>query len=141
MSVIDFTPIATLGALVLPKRYDLELYVGDDVEFVFNLKQADGTTALDVSGASPTCEVKTLADGTESSALTPAVAPDMTDAVNGKIVIPFTPAHTQAYVTAAAPTYVDALIWELQLELDGKVRTYLGGKITLHEDIVETVVA
>lgn len=139
MAVIDFVSQGTLGEEILPKRYDLSIFRGDTPKFTFNLKDSEGA-ALDLTGATAKVEIKTKSEGSEGTVVTPGPSVDSTNFATGVVVIEFSSEATNAMAVASQPTYIEALIWELEItDSGGNVRTYLGGLIDMHEDIVENV--
>lgn len=139
MSVVDFVPQGTLGSELLPKRYDLEIYKGDTPKFTFNLSDTGGP--IDFTGATAIVQVKTVAgDGSEGTAVTPGPTVNSTNFATGVVVIEVSVAASNALAVAAAPTYIDGLMWELEVtDSSGNVRTYLGGLIKIYEDVVENL--
>jgi hypothetical protein len=138
LGVGNFQAVATLGQELLPKRIDLKVYKGDSYSFTFNI-QDEAQTPVDLSGGTPVVEVRTVSNGNIGTVVGGTVSVDNTNFATGVVVINFTPAHTNAYGVALEPSYVDYLLWELEITLSGVVRTYLGGRINVYNDIVENV--
>ena len=57
MTIIDYEQAGTIGANLLPKRYDIDLYQGDTFEVVLNFKDA-GNVGVDLTGFTGNCQFK-----------------------------------------------------------------------------------
>ena len=126
-SVIDFTQAGTIGANLKPKRYDIELYQGDTFSFDLILKDSNNA-ALNVTGWTALAQIKKVADNTagETPALTATVG-----TTDGKITISLTSTESAAL---QGPTEYK---YDVQLNDGSTKRTYIGGKITITEDVSE----
>jgi hypothetical protein len=120
MSIIDFPSQGSIGTSLKPKRMDIELYQGDSFDVSIEFKQANGDP-VDLTGV--TANVKFVAAG---AGPTPPSQPvvdidELTGIVN--INIEDTSGFSGEYN------------WDLQLVQGTKKRTYVGGVVTVTEDI------
>ena len=128
MSVTDFPLAGTIGSNLLPKRYDIVIYQGDT--FTFNVVLKDSLDVpLDVTGWTPEAQIKKVSDNT------PAETPNLTavaGTTDGKITVTLSGTGSSALYGATEYKY------DLQVtDTSGNVRTFLGGKITVTEDVTE----
>lgn len=122
MTIIDFPQQGTIGANLLPKRYDIDIYQGDTFEVILNFK--DGSNVgVDLTGFTGRAQFKPTVG-------TPI---DITVQVN-----------YGAVNGAVRLSYLDTSLlsgeysWDLELEdSGGRKRTYIGGKVTVTTDITE----
>jgi hypothetical protein len=129
MSIVDFPQQGTIGTSLKPKRYDIELYQGDD--FAFDLIFKDSLGALiDVTEWDATVQIRKISDN--SPAETPAMSV-MVGGVDGKITVYLTNSNSAALDGDTEYKY------DVQVMDAVSKRTYIGGKITVTEDITENV--
>jgi len=123
MSIVDFPQQGTIGASLKPKRYDIEIYQGDT--FKFSLVFKDSTNAvINITGWTGLVQFKDIA--TSALEVTPTVT---IDGPNGK-----------ATITIADTGVLDAGSYKYDVQFTdagGSKRTYIGGKITVTEDVSE----
>lgn len=124
MGVVDFQSQGTIGTTLMPKRYDIEIYKGDTFEVILNFKDSS-SMAVDLTGFIGLVQFK---DANNMVAATPTITMNANGTVGAaKIFI----ANT---ATIAAGTYS----WDFQLtDSGGRKRTYIGGKVTITQDISE----
>jgi hypothetical protein len=128
MSIVDFPSQGTIGTNLQPKRYDIVLYQGDDFQFNFVLKDSLGA-ALDLTGWSGLAQIKNKATG--SAAETPALTVTV-GTTNGTVNVSISSTGTDALQGDTEYKY------DVQLtDAGGKKRTYIGGVITVTEDVSE----
>lgn len=128
MSIVDFPQQGTIGASLMPKRYDIEIYQGDTFSFALVLKQ-DTTTVIDVTGWTALAQIKKIDTG--GAAETPSLDV-VVGGADGKITISLTDTGTSALQESTQYKY------DVQLtDTVGNKRTFIGGKITIVEDITE----
>lgn len=120
MTIVDFPSQGSIGASLKPKRYDLEIYQGDTFEVPLAFLQPD-ETPVDLTGV--TLKVGFLKeDGSAPS--TPLTA---THNNTGGVV---------TLLIADTSTLAGVYKWDLQIvTVDNKKRTYIGGLVTVTEDI------
>lgn len=126
MSIVDFPSQGTIGASLKPKRYDIELYQGDD--FAFSLVFKNGSTPLDVTAWDAIAQIKKVDDNT------PGETPNMTVMIggtDGKITIKLSNTGTAALQGTTTYKY------DVQVADATTQRTFIGGLITVVEDISE----
>jgi hypothetical protein len=126
MGVIDFDQEGVIGTNLQPKRFDIVIYQGDT--FSFNLVLSNGGTPLDVTSWTGEAEIRKASDST------PGETPNMTVAVgttDGKITISLTDTQTAALINNTEYMY------DVQLSDGSNIRTFIGGKITVTEDVTE----
>lgn len=113
----------------LPGVYDLELYRGDTYSWRFRMwADAGQTVPVDLTGATVKSEVR------EKSAGTIIVPLDATITVPNTVDV-----ELNADDWTMLPT---TGVWDLQLTFaDGSVRTPVGGKVTTHSDVTDSVLA
>ncbi len=124
MAVIDYTSQGTIGTTLLPKRYDITIYQGDTFEVILNFKDSAGS-AVNLSGFNGLVQFK--------------------DANNVIIATPIVTMNSNGVIGAAKIYIGDTSIiaggeyaWDFQLtDAAAKKRTYIGGKVTVEEDISE----
>lgn len=126
MSVIDFPQAGTIGSTLKPKRWDIEIYQGDTFAFALQFKDASNAL-INVTGWTALAQIKN-SDGTPAT--TPAFATTVGGA-DGKITIKLT--DVQSNDLAAGEYMYDVQVTDSA----GNKRTYIGGRITVTEDISE----
>jgi hypothetical protein len=126
MSIVDFPSQGTIGTNLKPKRYDIEVYQGDTLKFDLILKQPN-TTAVDVTGW---VGVANIVKTTDNAA---AETPELTltvGGVDGKVTVKLSNTATAALTATTEYKY------DIQLtDTDDNTRTYIGGKLTVTEDV------
>lgn len=128
MSITNFPTEGTVGTTLRPKRFDLEVYQGDT--FTFNLVlKGDGGTPLDLTGWEGIAQIK-KADGSPGE--TPSLDLDIGD-TNGTVVISLTGTESNALDPDSGPYKYDVQLTDTA----GNKRTFIGGVITITEDISE----
>lgn len=126
MSVVDFPQVGTIGTTLKPKRYDIEIYQGDTFGFALQFK--DSTNALiNVTGWSALAQIKN-SDGTPAPTAAFTTVIGTTD---GKITIKLT--DVQSGDLPEGEYKYDVQVTDSA----GNKRTYIGGRITVVEDISE----
>jgi len=121
MGVVDFPQQGTIGANLLPKRYDIEIYQGDTFEVVLNFK--DGAqNPVDLTGFIGTVHFKNAQD---SIVATPTVTVNA-DGVLGRVRIALLDTSILGEGRYA---------WDLQLSDGVRQRTYIGGAVNVTEDV------
>lgn len=124
MTIIDYEQQGTIGANLLPKRYDIKLYQGDTFEVILNFKDASNV-GVDLTGFVGRAVFKPTVGSPIQLTVTVNYG-----SVNGavQILLSDTNALTGDYS------------WDLELEdAGGRKRTYIGGKVTVTDDITEAV--
>jgi hypothetical protein len=124
MTIIDYEQLGTIGANLLPKRYDIKIYQGDTFEVILNFKDA-GNVGVDLTGFTGRAQFKPTTGAPIDLTVTTNYS-----AVNGavRVYLADTSALTGEYS------------WDLELEdAGGRKRTYIGGKVTVTDDITEVV--
>jgi hypothetical protein len=127
MSIIDFPSEGDIGTDLKPKRYDIEIYQGDT--FSFNMVFKNGSTPVDVTGWTAQAQIKKMDN-------TPGETPNLDLTVgttDGKIVVSLTDTDTAALAGTTDYKY------DIQVSDGTSKRTYIGGKITVTEDVTEWV--
>ena|SRR6187431_2686763 len=121
MGVVDFPAQGTIGTSRKPKRYDIEVYQGDTFEFYLTFSG----TALDVTGWTASATVKKSSDHSVVSSIITIGAVDTT--------------NKRFLVTLASDSLDPTATYEYDIQVNsaGKKRTFIGGKITVTEDITE----
>lgn len=128
MTIVDFPSQGVIGTSLKPKRYDIEIYQGDT--FGFTLVFKNGTTPVDVTGWTVQAQIRKTIDNSLGETPNLGVTVGTTD---GKITIDLT--DTESAALGGDTNYQ----YDIQVS-DGTVkRTYIGGKITVTEDITEWV--
>lgn len=124
MTIIDYEQQGTIGANLLPKRYDIDLYQGDTFEVILNFKDASNV-GVDLTGFTGRAQFKP----TVGSPIDLTVDVNHA-AVNGAVQI----------LLADTGTLTGSYAWDLELEdAGGRKRTYIGGRVTVTDDITEAV--
>jgi hypothetical protein len=124
MTIIDYEQQGTIGANLLPKRYDIKLYQGDTFEIILNFKDA-GNVGVDLTGFTGRAQFKPATGAPIDLTVTTNY-----NATNGAVSVYL------ADTSALSGEYS----WDLELEdAGGRKRTYIGGKVTITEDITEVV--
>jgi hypothetical protein len=119
MTIVDFPSQGSIGASLKPKRFDLEIYQGDtfDVDLSFN---QPGGAPVDLTAINLAVGF-VKGDGTDAEVPIVATHNDTGGVVN--LLIEDTSALSGSYK------------WDLQLVSGTKKRTYIGGVVTVTEDI------
>lgn len=122
---------------VQPTRLDLNLYAGDGVSIRLVCTQSDGTTPIDMSGAMEAhIRVKRL----DADPPLVAFASDMTDAVNGIVVMSLTEEQTRSlseHESAIHGKFVGD--WDLQwIPTGSDPRTIAQGKVGCIADVTRS---
>lgn len=124
MTIIDFPQQGTIGANLLPKRYDIDIYQGDTFEVILNFKNAE-EVGVDLTGFTGRAQFKP----TTGSPVDLTVSVNY-GSVNGAVRVLLTD------TSALSGEYA----WDLELEdAGGRKRTYVGGRVTVTTDITEEV--
>ena len=128
MTIIDFPSQGTIGTNLQPKRYDILLYQGDDFEFNFVLKDISAVP-LNITGWTGLAQIKNVSDNSPAETPTLTLAIGTTD---GKVTVTISNTGTSALQGDTEYKY------DVQLtDAGGKKRTYLGGILTVTEDVSE----
>jgi len=124
MTIIDYDQQGTIGANLLPKRYDIKLYQGDTFEIILNFKDSENV-GVNLTGFEGHCQFKPLTGSPVEIGVTVNY-----NSVNGAVQL------LLADTSALSGEYS----WDLELEdAGGRRRTYIGGKVTITQDITEEV--
>jgi hypothetical protein len=124
MTIIDYPQQGTIGANLLPKRYDIQIYQGDSFEVILNFKDAT-EVGVDLAGFTGRASFKP----TVGSAIQLTVEVNY-GSVNGAVRL--------SYLDTSSLS--GEYSWDLELEDSaGRKRTYIGGRVTVTEDITEEV--
>lgn len=122
MGVVNFPEAGVIGASLLPKRYDINVYQGDTFRFVLRLGYQGQPT--DLTGWTGRCHVKDTQGTIQSEATV-----DITNESTGEITVDF---GDTGQIGAGEHKY------DLELtDAGGNRRTYIGGKFIVTEDITE----
>lgn len=127
MTVVDFPLQGTIGTSVKPKRYDIEVYQGDDFDLTLVFRDA-ANALINVTGWTVLAEIEDLAAPTTppTGAFSSTVG-----GANGEITISLSSIQLEAL--PAAEYKYDVQVTDNA----GKKRTYIGGKLIVTEDISE----
>lgn len=122
MSIItDFPLVDTIGTSLRPQRYDIEMYQGDTFEVEFTFNQAGGAP-VNLTGVTYASKFVGV-DGAPDPVTQPVITcPTPT---NGKVTFSIIDS------SSLSGTYN----WDLQLIIDGRKRTYIGGIVNVTTDI------
>lgn len=124
MTIIDFPQQGTIGANLLPKRYDIDIYQGDTFEVILNFKDGLGV-GVNLTGFTGKAQFKP--DTGSSIELDVDINYDNVD---GAVLV------SLLDTSSLTGTYS----WDLELtDAGGRRRTYLGGRVTVTDDITEVV--
>lgn len=122
MTIVDFEQAGTIGANLLPKRYDIKIYQGDTFEVILNFKD-EANVGVDLTGFTGRAQFKPATGAPIDLTVTVNY-----NAVNGAV---------RVYL-ADTSALVGEYSWDLELQDAGaRVRTYIGGKVTVTNDITE----
>lgn len=125
MGVVDFPQQGTIGTTLKPKRFDIDIYQGDTFQFYLNFTG----TGLDMTGWTGTADIQKMSDSSPGE--TPTLGVTL-DAPNTRFLVDLTDTETAALAEATAYKY------DIQVtDASGNKRTFIGGKITVTEDITE----
>lgn len=127
-SIVDGTAVGVIGSARKPKRYDIELYQGDT--FSFSLVLKNGGTPINVTGWTAQAQIKKVSDSSPGETPNLAVTVGTSD---GKFTISLTDTATAALQGNTEYKY------DVQLSDGTEKRTFIGGVITVTEDITEWV--
>jgi len=126
-SVTDFTSQGTIGASLLPQRYDIKIYQGDT--FTFDLILENNGTPLDVTSWTGNAEINKDVLGTPGETPNLGLTIGTTD---GKITVDLTATESAALIGDTQYYY------DIELtDTGGNVRTFIGGFITVTKDITD----
>jgi hypothetical protein len=120
-TILEYPTQGTVGTSLRPKRFDIEMYQGDTMQFYL---QFNGT-GLDVTGWTATSTVKKVSDSTVVASV---ITIDAIDTLNKRFLI-----HIDSDLLDPAVTYK----YDIQVVNGTEKRTFIGGNITLTEDITE----
>lgn len=121
-TVVDFPSQGTIGTSRKPKRFDIDLYSGDTFAFYLTF----GGTGLDVTGWTAISHVRKISDNTLVADI---VTIDAVDTVEKSFLV-----HVDSDLLDPEIEYS----YDIQVtDASGNKRTYIGGKITITEDITE----
>lgn len=126
-NVVDFTQTGVIGANLKPKRYDIELYQGDTFSFYLVLKDVNNNP-LNITGWTGSAQIKKVSDSSAGETPTLTLAIGTTD---GKVTVSLSSTETAALSGTTDYKY------DIQLSDGSSKRTYIGGKITVTEDVTE----
>lgn len=127
MSIVDFPVQGTIGTNLLPKRFDITLYQGDTFQFNLTLSGTGGP--INLTGWSAEVDIQKTSDNSV------AETPEMTATIDaapttGIIHISLSSTGTAALNEATEYKY------DVQCtDSAGNVRTFIGGLITVTDDI------
>src|SRR5690242_3219436 len=122
MSIVDFPSQGVIGTSRKPKRYDIELYQGDTFPFYL----AFTGSSLDVTGWSATSAVKKVSDNTVVSSI---ITIGAVDTVNKRFLVT---------INSATLDPEEEYKYDIQVtDASSNKRTFIGGKITVTEDVTE----
>lgn len=129
MSTLIESPTAgTIGTNLQPKRFDIILYQGDTFKFDLVLED-DSETPINVTGWTGRAQIKKVIDS--SPGQTPTLTLDV-GGVDGTITVSLTDTETSALLNNTEYKY------DIEMTDTGdNVRTFIGGVITVTEDITE----
>lgn len=122
MTIIDYPTQGTIGATLLPKRYDIQIYQGDTFEVILNFRDAS-EQGIDLTGFIGRAQFK------------PAIGTP----VDLDVVVNYAATNGAVKVSYLDTSLLSGeYFWDLELEdAEGKRRTYIGGRVTVTEDITE----
>lgn len=125
--VIDFEAQGTIGVNLQPKRWDVVIYKGDT--FRFYMRMNNNGSPVDVSNWEVLAQIKKVSDSTpgETPALNATVG-----TTDGLIEVFLSGTETAALINNTEYKY------DVQItDTSGNKRTFIGGRITVTEDISE----
>lgn len=121
-----------------PGVKDLTIYQGDDFPFTFRIRSKDDEgnpgPAINLTGATGKAEIRTARNTTGSPLATFTVTVDPDQNANTGVV------HLDlaaAVTTALAPTLASPYVWDVEITLGGKKRTYLTGNVTVKPEVTK----
>lgn len=120
--VVDYTQQGTIGTTRKPKRFDIEMYQGDTFPFYLTFSGA----SLDVTGWTATATVKKSSD---SSSVASVITVGAVDTVNKRFLINV----NSELLTPGTDYKYDVQV----IDSASNKRTFIGGKISVDEDITE----
>lgn len=122
MTIIDYEQLGTIGANLLPKRYDIKVYQGDTFEVILNFKDSENV-GVDLAGFTGRAQFKPSAGAPVDLTVTVNYG-----SVDGAVQV----------LLADTSALVGEYSWDLELEdAGGRKRTYVGGRVTVTNDITE----
>lgn len=123
-TVVDFPQQGTIGTSLKPKRYDIEVYQGDSFRFKLVFKDAS-MAVIDITGWAGILQIKEV----DTATLVSSATITLSDPTNGEATVDFGDTNL-----LAGGDYK----YDVQFtDTGGNKRTYIGGKITVTEDISE----
>lgn len=126
--VVDFGRSGVLGVTQKPKRYDMDLYQGDTFAFYLTFSGTD----LNVAGWTAASTVHTVDNAGTPVVTTGIITIDPIDIVNKRFLVKV---NSETLTPAPAREFR----YDIQVtDSSGNKRTYIGGKITVTEDITES---
>jgi hypothetical protein len=126
MGVTTFPQQGTIGANLLPKRYDIKIYQGDTFRFTLVLKDALDEL-VNLTGYTGKAQFR----ASIGSSLVQELSVTFPTPANGEVVISLTAAQTN---NIPGGSYK----WDLELtDASSNVRTLIGGIVEVIEDITE----
>lgn len=128
MSIVDFPVQGVIGSNLMPKRYDITLYQGDT--FAFALVFKNGATPVNVTGWTAQAQIRKVDDNTAGETPNLGITVGTTD---GKITIDLTDTESAALQGSTEYKY------DIQVSDGVSKRTFIGGNITVTDDITEWV--
>lgn len=122
MTIIDYEQSGTIGVNLLPKRYDIQLYQGDTFEVILNFKDSNNV-GVDLTGFTGNCQFKPTTGAPIDIGVTVNY-----NSTNGAVQL----------LLADTSALTGEYSWDLELQdAGGRRRTYIGGKVTVTQDITE----
>lgn len=112
----------------VPANLDITLVRGDTWEVIFQVREDDGVTPIDLTGYTVKIQVRRVPLDPEAPSLDLAIGTGITVA---------TPANGEIAVFAQTSGLVACeYVWDLQLTAPGgRIETLMGGKFTLVQDV------
>lgn len=111
-----------------PARLDYKVTRGDDFADTVTIKEGDPLAAVDVSARTYTAQVRRKADDAEVVA---QMSIDMTDAATGQV--------TYSIADSVTDDMDGDYVWDFQQSTAGVVRTLMGGKFKISDDVTRAV--
>lgn len=121
MSIVDFPTQGTIGTSLKPKRFDIDMYQGDTFKFYLSFTGP----SLDVTGWTASADVKKMTDDSDVAGV---ITIDAIDTVGKRFLI-----HVDSDLLDPESQYK----YDIQVITGTERRTFIGGRITLTEDITE----
>lgn len=124
MPIANYPLQGTIGSSLLPKRYDIEIYQGDSFEVILNFKDASNV-GVNLTGFTGKVQFK---DDAAAVVATPVVTLNY-GSVNGAV---------RVFLADTSTIPAGVYNWDLELtDATSRKRTYIGGKVTVTEDVTE----